>query len=424
MDQLGSSVSWLKVKQGRLFLCYPTLPDLGCLLQAISETGCRGMVMFKHLAPEASAAWKKILAPLRPIGIKMDLPPWLDNFEADVLIVEAQHASEQTEIELAFKQLAPESRKLLQQSVLAIAMKKVRKENQADPASSASDAVKDITTLLKLKKVGEVLVHMGKLKPRQLEDALARARATHEKLGRYLVRSGLVAPDVLCRALALQAGLPMTDLSGAELTSKLAILFDAALMTRHCFVPFDEAENIVCVAAASSLKTPLLQELEKNCGKKVELFLAEEELITKLLDTLPENRKKARQHARYSAAFPVRYQFCNRLGNPLEEARYDGLAGDISEGGVLIEGPVSAQFSSTDFMRRGICLRMDLGAPPLQVQLFALLRSMKEKDQPETAPSKGKIWRMGVEFLDVTTTLQRRLKELCLKAAMVTARKG
>ena len=250
-----------------------------------------------------------------------------------------------------------------------------------------------------------------------VDDAKVRSAAD------AMVRSGLIAPDVLCRALALQSGLPVTDLSGVEISEKLTAYFDPALMTRHCFLPFDEAETFICVAASSPLKASVIQELEKCCGKKIELFLAEEEVVAKLLEDLPSSRKKARQHVRYEAALPVCYHFCNRLGNILEDTEYQGVAGDISEGGLLIDGAASDLISPGDFKRRGICVRMELGAPPKPVRAFGQLRSMRLNEQAIILEGQATRWLLGIEFIEVNAEEQRRLKELCIKVSVNASKK-
>src|SRR5208283_3105088 len=103
-------------------------------------------------------------------------------------------------------------------------------------------------------------------------------------------------------------------------------------------------------------------------------------------------------------------------GSALEDARYEGLAGDISEGGLLIEGPASALISPDDFKRRGICVRMELSGQPNPVRAFGQLRSMREKEPAAAQSAQDKRWLLGIEFLEVAAEQQRRLKELCIKA--------
>jgi len=57
------------------------------------------------------------------------------------------------------------------------------------------------------KRLGEILVDMGVVNPRQVEQGLARQREDEERrpLGEILIAEGLVSPEAVERALAIQS---------------------------------------------------------------------------------------------------------------------------------------------------------------------------------------------------------------------------
>lgn len=57
------------------------------------------------------------------------------------------------------------------------------------------------------KRLSEILVDMGFLKPRQVEEGLARQKESqeHKPLGEILVDEGLIPPEAVERALAVQS---------------------------------------------------------------------------------------------------------------------------------------------------------------------------------------------------------------------------
>jgi hypothetical protein len=262
------------------------------------------------------------------------------------------------------------------------------------------------------KRVGEVLVQMGKLDPPQIEDAVQKAKAAQLQLGRYLLREGMVTPEELCRALALQSGLPMTDLSDAETATPIGDLFPFPVLAKHEFVPIENSRVVMCIAAANPLPKAVIAELEKLCQKKLEVFLAQEDLVLRALDRLrPEEREQDRRYNRYQVALPITYQFCNRLGRLAEMVSYNGRTMDVSEGGLQVEGPASKVGPPDDIRRRGLCLRLTIICPNFEVQALCDPRFIKvrEKGGPDEFA-----WSMGLRILEMTNEDRRKLKEICI----------
>ncbi len=450
------SGSRYQIKQGNLCLCYPLLPDLGCLLLEVDDQGCRGSVPFQYLPEDVRTSWRRILAPKRPLHIKIEIPPWLMSFEVDGLVMDISDSPSHTEIEMTFNHLTPAQSSALKDAVLAMATQKIRNAHAPVPPPPPSEhpaapkahghpvpqapagqpfpeavrapeslyapqpagaSLTDSSALLKLKKIGEVLVHMGRLTPMQVDEALVRARANGERLGRYLVRMGVVSPEVLCRALALQSGLPMTDLTGVEVPDKLARLFTHPIMARYAFVPFDEAKTFICIAAGTPLKSSIVRELEATINKKIEVFLAQEEQVLRLLDHLHlKQNRKARKHVRYDLSVPVRYQFTSRLGTPAEPNAHEGVTINASEGGFLIEGTPTALGSPEEMRRRGLCASVVLNsADGHAVHALCQLRAIREKERKAAEDPR---WLLGMEIVEMSVEDRRRLKELCIKSAM------
>lgn len=266
-------------------------------------------------------------------------------------------------------------------------------------------------------KLGEVLVKMGKLNAEKIAGAVRSARLSGERLGRFLLREGVVSPLVLCRALALQSGLPMTDLSEVRISPDLSAPFSHTLMARLEFVPLDEAKRLLCIAVANPLPDRELQNLERLAGKKIEVFLAQEDLILAQLDHLrKEVKRPERQHRRFEAALPVRWRLCNRLGAAAEKETHHGLTRDISEGGFLVEGTASSVGSPETIRRRGLCARVKLETASQELRALCQIRFIKEESAgvQQTAEG-GEVWLYGLEILEMSDADRRRLKETCLQ---------
>lgn len=260
-------------------------------------------------------------------------------------------------------------------------------------------------------KLGDILVQMGKLTAEQVEEAVSEARARHEKVGRHMLRENLISPDVLCRALALQSGLPMTDLTDLELSQNLARLFPHPLMLRHCFIPFDENASFVCIGTSNPLPSTTIAELERIAQRKIEVFLAREDYILQHIGTLRGRQTDVpRRHIRYDIALPVMYQFCTRLGSPVEVKQHEGFTINISEGGMLVNGAKAHVGSVQDILRKGLCLSVVLAFnSPQEIRCICRVKSIREADAG---------WQIGMQLVDTTEDDRRRLKELCVKALM------
>jgi hypothetical protein len=597
--------SRLQIRQGTLVLSFPMLPPLSGLLMDLSELGCRGALALDQLEPAVAAEWQKTLSPKRPMHIRLDVPPYLQEFEIDGAVVVVDSNGARPEVDFAFHHTTPANRNILAQAVLTLATERVRQagvqrsiaagaahlssasgvrpvpivppapagapaprsstsgRNAAQSAKSASKpfemsapppkaqaprpppaqppppapapgprlipvplsapipirppahepsapapsaahghtpmpaprghitrsgpghisrseprslppmdspppadlpengwgqqppeiipapddpppqmpqkhesailknpqlarAAATMPTqgavvpsthenqLLRVKKVGEVLVHMGRLNAEQVSVAVQQSRANGERLGRYLLRTGLVSADALCRALALQTGLPMTDLSDAVIPENLGRVFPHELMMQYSFVPFDEAKSFVCIAVADPLPQPTVRDLEKLCGKRIEVFLGQEDLVIRLLDKARgKQKRKLRRHIRYEISALARYQFCSRLGNPAEDVIHHGTTMNVSEGGFLIEGTPTILGSPDDLRRRGICARVVLTGTFQEISALCHLRSIRAKERQEAGKAR---WLLGVEVAEISADDRRRLKELCLKA--------
>ncbi len=261
------------------------------------------------------------------------------------------------------------------------------------------------------RRVGEILVHMNKLTEDQVENAINKSKDSGERLGRYLLRKGLVTPAELCRALGLQSGLPMTDLSDMTIPKELLEIFPFPIMMQHECIPFDDSYHMVCLAAANPLPRDVLAELERLSQRKVEVFLADEDVLMQhLVDARPKENKAVRKHLRYEMSLEVRYRFCNRLRKLLDPKEYKGITVDISEGGFMIAGPEADLGDPDTIRRRGACIEVTILSEKENVDILCGLAFIKI-DATQEWP-----WQFGLKILEINNTGRKILKELCIEA--------
>jgi type II secretory ATPase GspE/PulE/Tfp pilus assembly ATPase PilB-like protein len=265
------------------------------------------------------------------------------------------------------------------------------------------------------KRIGEVLLRMGKLTQEQVEEAVEDARLSRERFGQYLVKRKMVTPAELCRALALASGMPTTDLRDARIRRTFREIFPVEIMKRYEFIPFDASEKVVCIATGSPFAEPVLKEIKELTKKRVEVFLAEEDMVLQLLDKTPEEaasektQMKNRRHPRFAMAIPVAYFFCTASGDRLEDVTYNGQTINLGEGGFRIEGP------HTDFGRMGNMqtygLYVQLAIKFAPHEFTALCKPVYVKEK-ETVKIVEYPFEMGLSIMDISNSGRQQLKEM------------
>jgi|GEM_PF-1143267 len=267
----------------------------------------------------------------------------------------------------------------------------------------------------KNKLLGQILLGMGKVTAEQIQTAADQARVRGERLGRFLVRSGKIGPDVLCRALALQSKLPVKDLDDDPPSDKASALFPIPVLQRHQFIPFDITEAFVCVAATEPMSQSTLEEMQRICGRRVEVFLAREDQILKYLEKWAKPQKhRSRRFIRYDVIVPISYQYCARFGAAADPVYYQGVTLNLSEGGILIEGTPRGPSTPDLLLRGGMCLNITMVDAPVEIHAICRLKTIAERTNPKT----GKCWQMGLEIADMSADNRRKMKELCFKAIL------
>lgn len=465
-ERLRTSVR-LRIQKGQVLLRYSGVPTVVATLLDLSEGGCRCLLPLDSVDQEDARAWRRVLEEDRVLNIELHFPPFVNDFplEAEVRVVEPVPGNK-VELGLKFLNLHAEQQKVLGQIMLAVAVGKVREAFKAEKASQSgrylvgartqaaqpadqvfplnSDQRKDMPTPSARassadgrgagdtkdpgekadqtswqspfggKRLGEVLVQMGLMAEKDVEEAVLRARGVGQRLGRFLLQTEMVKPDELCRALALQSGLPVADLTGVPTIAPLGGLFPHSLMAAHKFVPMEETKDAVCIAVANPLPLGVVGELGRVARKRVEVFLAREDHVLIALDRLqPVERNHERRFSRYPIVLPVTYQLCNRLGRLHEIRCYVGRTLNVSRGGLQIEGEVPGLGKPDQVHRRGLCLRVALTVEDREIELLCDPRFIRVRE--EVRPGEEFPWVFGLRVLEMSAQDRELYDAFCEK---------
>jgi len=135
-----------------------------------------------------------------------------------------------------------------------------------------------------LRRLGEILVQERLTTPDVVEQALARAKATGERVGEALVAVGAVKSEDVLRALAEQQSLAY--LSRDELPSPLHIVKNLSpkYLRQYTVCPVSIENGLLTVATADPLNTVVLDDLRQFTGLAVKLVVSSAEAITEAID--------------------------------------------------------------------------------------------------------------------------------------------
>ena len=132
--------------------------------------------------------------------------------------------------------------------------------------------------------LGEILVQERLTTPDMIEQALARAKTTGERLGEALVALGALTPADVLRALALQRHLPF--LGRDELPSPLPLVknLSAKYLRQYTICPVSIEGNVLTIATADPLDPVVVDDLRQATGLSVRLVVSVPDVIAEALD--------------------------------------------------------------------------------------------------------------------------------------------
>ncbi len=436
-------------------------PPIACKLLNLSEGGCRLGIEAKD-----AGVWTKINKPNMLLEMLLSAPPHLDRFVVSADIRNVRPAENQgIELGVQFRSMEPKRCGIIRLALLKLATERLRSTMQPVPvhplaaallgaagkaggviapadlmagSSASKRAVTGITPRdialgsssknywqdpFQGKRVGEVLVRMGKLTQQQVDEAVDESRLSRERFGQYLVKRGVVTPAELCRALALASGMPTTDLKDVTILRTFREIFPLEVMKRYEFVPFDASDKVVCIATGSPFPEPVLKEIRELTKKRVEVFLADEDMVLHLINKTPEDTAneasgmKNRRFPRFNMPLPTTYYFCTSGGDRLEDSTYDGQTMNIGEGGFRVEGPQTDFGRMGDVQSYGLYVHVSIKFPPHEISALCKPVYVYEKETIEIVDFPME---MGLSIMDISASSRQQLLDVLEMAKRLT----
>jgi type IV pilus assembly protein PilB len=139
-------------------------------------------------------------------------------------------------------------------------------------------------------QLGDILVRKGELDRHEMARVAVEARAAGERLGEFLVASGLVYEDAVAQALAEQFGLRYTNIDQRDLHPALANVLPVEVAKRLSVVPLSFSSDCVIIAVADPTDVYMVDELRMLVHAPLELVVAEKSVVGQAILTVYRER--------------------------------------------------------------------------------------------------------------------------------------
>ena len=125
----------------------------------------------------------------------------------------------------------------------------------------------------KAKRLGELLIEYGVLKPEHLDEALAIQKKEGGLLGEILVKRGFVTEENVVVALAEQLDYPYLPVPNFVPSAAAVKALPAALAVEYVCVPVDKVGQTLSVVMSDPTNQTAVREIERASGCRVQAFV-------------------------------------------------------------------------------------------------------------------------------------------------------
>ncbi|MBP7937629.1 MAG: type II secretion system ATPase GspE [Phycisphaerae bacterium] len=131
--------------------------------------------------------------------------------------------------------------------------------------------------------VGEILLERGLITSEQLETARAARKGPQDRIDRILVRMGFVEEREALKVVGEQMCIPVVDLTEVKIDPALLKQMPTRLIHKRQLIPIEKTADTLRVATAEAYDINAFDELRMLTGLKVEVVLASESEIQRLI---------------------------------------------------------------------------------------------------------------------------------------------
>ena len=145
-------------------------------------------------------------------------------------------------------------------------------------------------------RIGEILVHAGKISDDQLNEALAQQKNTHEKLGQVLIDMGVIQEDDLITAYSMQLGYRKADnFLLLEAKSEVVALIPEDFARSNSVLAVQRSKRSLIVAMEDPEDIAAIDSIKRLTGLEPDIVVVGPSLLAKAMDQLYGQIQKADQ---------------------------------------------------------------------------------------------------------------------------------
>ena len=145
-------------------------------------------------------------------------------------------------------------------------------------------------------RIGEILVHAGKISDDQLNEALAQQKNTHEKLGQVLIDMGVIQEDDLITAYSMQLGYRKADnFLLLEAKPEVVALIPEDFARSNSVLAVQRSKKSLVVAMEDPEDIAAIDSIKRLTDLEPDIFVVGPSLLAKAMDQLYGQIQKADQ---------------------------------------------------------------------------------------------------------------------------------
>ena len=142
-------------------------------------------------------------------------------------------------------------------------------------------------------KIGEILIHLGKLSDSQLQEALVEQKNTKEKLGLVLINNDIISEDDLVTVYSMQLGYQKAEKDMLyNVKQEAASLVPEEFARQNAVLALSKSESSIIVAMEDHEDISCIDSLKRLTGLNPEVLVAGPTELSKALDEVYGEIKK------------------------------------------------------------------------------------------------------------------------------------
>ena len=135
------------------------------------------------------------------------------------------------------------------------------------------------------KPLGEILKEANLIRDEHLRFALFEQKATNEKIGEVLVRTGIVSDLDVAKALSSQSGIPFLDMSDVVPSSEALEALPFQFAKNNLALSFELERDSLKVLISDPFNFNLMNAIERIARRPVKFYLTGDKILAKAIET-------------------------------------------------------------------------------------------------------------------------------------------